>query len=90
MTHTIDTLPVPVKKFWKRRYALFENLMKEYTYHLNYGIVSQQNPSPNILQIYSAICCPMPHPGWIYVVEGGNTIQFAKIFDNIGALDINP
>ena len=67
-----------------------KNLMKEYTYHLNYGIVSQQNPSPNILQIYSAICCPMPHPGWIYVVEGGNTIQFAKIFDNIGALDINP
>ena len=24
MTHTIDTLPAPVKKFWKRRYALFE------------------------------------------------------------------
>ena len=32
----------------------------------------------------------MPHPVGSMLWRGGNTIQFAKIFDNIGALDINP
>lgn len=91
LTHTIDTLPAPVKKFWKRRYALFEKfdegiyLSSELWYSVTAESIAKYTANlfrdllPNATSGLD-LCCG----------GGGNTIQFAKIFDNIGALDINP
>ncbi|CAX43944.1 Trimethyl guanosine synthase, putative [Candida dubliniensis CD36] len=91
LTHTVDTLPAPVKKFWKRRYALFEKfdegiyLSSELWYSVTAESIAKYTAGlfrdllPNATSGLD-LCCG----------GGGNTIQFAKLFDHIGALDINP
>ncbi|RCK55238.1 Trimethylguanosine synthase [Candida viswanathii] len=90
LTHTYHTLPKNVRKFWKRRYQLFSKfddgiyLNSELWYSVTPEDIAQYTAElfrrllPNATSC-ADLCCG----------GGGNTIQFAKLFDSVGAIDIN-
>lgn len=91
LMHTYYTLPKKCQKYWWKRYQLFSkyddgvfltselwySVTPEKTAQATAHIVKKLLPQcRNVLDI----CCG----------GGGNTIQFAKVFDSVGGVDINP
>ncbi|KAK6464736.1 RNA cap guanine-N2 methyltransferase-domain-containing protein, partial [Scheffersomyces coipomensis] len=87
--HTYHTLPRNCKKFWGRRYKLFSRfddgiyMTSELWYSVTPESIAQFSASlikyllPDCNNILD-VCCG----------GGGNTIQFAYLFDNVGGIDI--
>lgn len=91
LMHTIHTLPKKCKKYWRKRYQLFSKydegvfLTSELWYSVTPELTAEaiaqivKNLIPDCKNVLD-ICCG----------GGGNTIQFAKLFESVGAVDINP
>ncbi|RCK66919.1 Trimethylguanosine synthase [Candida viswanathii] len=90
LTHTYHTLPKNVRKFWKRRYQLFSKfddgiyLNSELWYSVTPEDIAQYTAELFRRLLPDATSCADLCCG-----GGGNTIQFAKLFDSVGAIDIN-
>lgn len=91
LMHTYASLPNKCKKYWRKRYLLFSkfdegvyltselwySVTPETTARFTARLIKKLLPEcKNVLDI----CCG----------GGGNTIQFAKIFENVGGIDVNP
>lgn len=91
LMHTYYTLPPSVQKFWTRRYELFSKydegifLSEELWYSVTPELVAKYTAQlfvkllPTDTQYGLDVCCG----------GGGNTIQFARYFESVGAIDIN-
>lgn len=91
LMHTYETLPKNCKKYWKKRYDLFSKFDNGIymTSELWYSV------TPEEVAIFTAKLIASLIPEATSVLDiccggGGNTIQFAKYFGNVGAIDINP
>ncbi|RKP28507.1 S-adenosyl-L-methionine-dependent methyltransferase [Metschnikowia bicuspidata] len=90
LMHTYHTLPKACKTYWGRRYQLFSKydegvfLSSELWYSVTPEVTAQaialmvKKLIPNCRNVLD-ICCG----------GGGNTIQFAKLFDSVVGVDIN-
>lgn len=91
LLHTKHTLPDNVKRYWKKRYLLFSRfddgvyMLLELWYSVTPEAVAQFT-AKLISELVGGsgtvvdVCCG----------GGGNTIQFARYFDRVVAIDINP
>lgn len=89
LTHNLSTLPKNCKKFWPRRYQLFSL----YDYGIYMTSELWYSVTPEILALESAQIINSLIPSAQEVLDvccggGGNTIQFAKMFSHVGAIDI--
>ena len=90
LMHTYATLPRECKKFWNKRYQLYSKYDEGVymTSELWYS-VTPEDISKFVAQLVKRL---LPKAKSILDVccgGGGNTIQFAKVFDNVGGIDIN-
>ncbi|KAK6202709.1 RNA cap guanine-N2 methyltransferase-domain-containing protein, partial [Scheffersomyces amazonensis] len=88
--HTYETLPSRCKKFWSRRYQLFSRFDDGVymTSELWYSV------TPESIAIFTARVVKYLLPDAKNILDvccggGGNLIQFAYYFDNVGGIDIN-
>lgn len=91
LMHTYHTLPKKCKKYWRKRYQLFSKydegvfLSSELWYSVTPEVTAEaiaqivKNLIPECRNVLD-ICCG----------GGGNTIQFARYFESVGGIDINP
>lgn len=96
LMHTLHTLPSSVKKFWRKRYDIFSkydegiymtselwySITPECTAKFTAKLIKELLDNHLNKDEYKVIdlCCG----------GGGNTIQFAKEFERVIAIDINP
>jgi len=87
---TYDTLPKNAKKYWKQRYSLFRKFDQGVymTSELWFSV------TPESLALFVAKFIQACYPELKTIVDvccggGGNTIQFARRFDRVIAIDIN-
>lgn len=91
LMHTYHTLPDNCKKYWRKRYRIFSKYDEGVflTSELWYSVTPEQTAKAIALMVKKLIpecktvldiCCG----------GGGNTIQFAYLFDSVGGVDINP
>ncbi|KAI5953660.1 tgs1 [Candida jiufengensis] len=92
LVHSYYTLPQSVQKFWNRRFELFSKyndgiyLSEELWYSVTPELIAKY-----IAQLFVKILPPEANCGLdVCCGGGGNTIQFARFFDSVGAIDINP
>lgn len=90
LMHTYATLPTNCKKYWRKRYLLFSKfdegvyLTSELWYSVTPEITARviakivKNLLPDCKTVLD-VCCG----------GGGNSIQFAKIFPSVVAVDVN-
>lgn len=90
LMHTKRTLPEECRKFWPRRYDLFS------LYDEGVFMTAEMwfSVTPEKLAIFTAKLVKLLLPQAETILDiccgaGGNTIQFAKEFKNVGAIDIN-
>lgn len=91
LMHTKQTLPPNCKKFWPRRYELFS----KYDHGIYMTSELWFSVTPENIAILTAKIIKHLLPEATRMLDiccgaGGNTIQFAKYFDLVGAVDINP
>lgn len=91
LMHTYNTLPSKVKKFWSKRYDLFS----KYDEGVYMNTELWYSVTPEAAAKFIAIYLKKMLPQATTILDlccggGGNTIQFAEIFDSVGAIDINP
>lgn len=90
LMHTYHTLPNNCKKYWRKRFQLFSKFDEGVflTSELWYSV------TPEVTAKAIAIMVKKLVPDCKTVLDiccggGGNTIQFAKLFDSVGGVDIN-
>lgn len=90
LMHTYATLPSQCKKYWKKRYRLFSRFDEGVylTSELWYSV------TPESTAIFVAKLIKKLVPNCKNVLDvccggGGNTIQFAELFENVGGVDVN-
>lgn len=90
LMHTKRTLPHECKKFWPRRYDLFS------LYDDGIFMTAEMwfSVTPEKLAVFTAKLVKILLPQAETILDvccgaGGNTIQFAKEFKSVGAIDIN-
>ena len=90
LMHTYASLPNKCKKYWRKRYLLFSKFDEGVylTSELWYSV------TPEVTARFTARLVKKLLPDCENVLDvccggGGNTIQFAKIFKNVGGVDVN-
>ncbi|ODV82011.1 uncharacterized protein CANTADRAFT_45772 [Suhomyces tanzawaensis NRRL Y-17324] len=90
LMHNYTTLPDNCKKYWRKRYQLFSKFDEGVymTSELWYSV------TPESVAIFTAKLFKALLPEARQVLDiccggGGNSIQFAEIFESVGAVDIN-
>lgn len=91
LLHTKHTLPHNVKRYWQKRYLLFSRF-DEGVYML---LELWYSVTPEAVAQFTAKLISELLGGRGVIVDvccggGGNTIQFARYFDRVVAIDVNP
>lgn len=90
LMHTKDTLPPAIKKFWWRRYDLFSKF--DGGVYMSEELWFSVTPEPIAKYIADLFYHLIPDATSCLDIccgGGGNTIQFAQYFANVGAIDNN-
>lgn len=90
LMHTVHTLPKNIKKFWGKRYKLFSRY--DYGVYMTAEMWYSVTPEAAAIMVARLVKHWLPNATSILDVccgAGGNTIQFAKEFDTVGAIDIS-
>lgn len=91
LMHNYYTLPKKCKKYWDKRYSLFSKFDE--------GIYMSSelwfSVTPEDIAIFTARLVKLVLPHCRNVLDigcgaGGNTIQFARYFELVGSVDVNP
>lgn len=90
LMHTYETLPKKCKKYWKKRYLLFSKFDEGVymTSELWYS-VTPEDVAALIARLVKVLVPKASHILDVCCGGGGNSIQFAKLFESVGAIDIN-
>ena len=90
LMHNYETLPENCMKYWKKRYEIFAKVDEGVymTAELWYSV------TPEDVAIFTAKLVKWLLPEAKHILDvccggGGNAIQFGKLFDSVGAIDIN-
>lgn len=91
LMHTHATLPDNCKKYWRKRFQLFSKF--EQGVYLSSELWF--SVTPEAVAIFTADLVAQLLPAATSILDlccggGGNTIQFARKFASVGAVDINP
>ncbi|WPK22805.1 hypothetical protein PUMCH_000018 [Australozyma saopauloensis] len=91
LMHTLHTLPKQCKKYWNKRYKIFS----KYDEGVFLSSELWYSVTPEITAEATALLVKKLIPDCKNVLDvccggGGNTIQFAKLFERVGGVDINP
>lgn len=88
--HSYETLPENCKKYWKKRYMLFSRFDDGVymTSELWYSV------TPEDVAVFAAKLIKELMPDSKHILDvccggGGNTVQFGRLFNSVGAIDIN-